>query len=435
VNSLTQAEVSMTPRLSVVLPAYNRVQWLGTALDSVLAPGLDCELVVVDNGSSDGTWDLLQDYVRRDSRVRAVRWEENNGGEVYPCLLEMAKGEYVTLFADDDEMLPGGLARKMALLDAHPEVGMVFSPVRTMNSEGVDTGEMTWARIAEEDIIGWDAFDTLILSNCVPMPAAMFRRALMPTGDLLRIERFHPTGDWNFWLDLSRRSQLAYLREPTVRLRIHDHQATVTHGVKAGGFITGTFNILKYWMLEADPPYVPSARAWAIHQLNMTSYLQGTHGQDEAKVQEGMRKFQTLRTDQEALFSRRDGGEAAQPEAFLHEPDWAGSEWVEVLLSYLEAFGVEDPVALVLVMDPAHSGTIPPEKAQEAILQMVASTGREHFPDVILVERPAELLDAVRAYQHLQWVPLGAGRTEGLTGALGRRLAQARRNLASAECR
>ena len=425
----------MAPRLSVVLPAYNRAQWLGTALDSILAPGLDLEVVVIDNGSSDGTWDLLQDYVRRDARVRAVRWEQNDGGEVYPCLLEMAQGEYVTLFADDDEMLPGGLARKMAVLDAHPEVGLVFSPVRTMDSDGVDTGEMAWARIAEEDLIGWDAFDTLILSNCVPMPAAMFRRALMPTGALLRVEAFHPTGDWNFWLDLSRRAKLAYLREPTVRLRIHNRQATVTHGVQAGGFITGTFNILKYWMLEADPPYVPSARAWAIHQLNMTAYLQGTHGRDEAKIREGLLHLQTLRTEQEARFSRQDGGQAHESEAFLHEPDWAGSEWVEVLLSYLEAFGLEDPVGLVFVMDPAHSGTIPPAKAQEAILQMVASTGRERFPDVVLVERPSELLETIRNYQHLQWVPLGAGRTEGLTGALGRRLAQARRNLAAPEAR
>jgi hypothetical protein len=414
----------------VVLPAYNRVRWLGTALDSVLEPGLDCELVVVDNGSSDGTWELLQEYAARDPRVRPIRWEVNDGGEVYPFLLEAALGEYVTLFADDDQMLPGGLARKIAVLDQHPEVGMVFSPVRTMDSDGVDTGEMAWARVAEQDVIGWDAFDTLILSNCVPMPAAMFRRALQPTGELLRIERFHPTGDWNFWLNLARHSQLAYLREPTVRLRIHSQQATLTHGVRAGGFITGTFNILHYWMLEAEPPYVPSARAWEIHQLNMTQYLQGTHGQDPDKIIEGLRHLQTLRTEQDARFSRVDGASAVESEAFLFEPDWAGSEWVEVLLSYLEAFGLEDPVALVLVMDPGHSGAIPADRAQEAVLQMVASTKRERFPDVILVDQPGELLETIRGYQHLQWVPLGAGRTEGLTGPLGRRLAQARRNLA-----
>jgi len=186
-------------------------------------------------------------------------------------------------------------------------------------------------------------------------------------------------------------------------------------------------------MLEAEPPYVPSARAWEIHQLNMTSYLQGTHGRDEEKIKEGLRRLQTLRTEQEARFSAQDGGGGAESEAFLHEPDWAGSEWVEVLLSYLEAFGLEDPVALVLVMDPARSGAIPPERAQEAVLKLVAGTGRERFPDVILVDRPAELLETIRGYQHLQWVPPGKGRTEGLTGALGRRLAQARRNLAQPE--
>ena len=423
----------MTPKLSVVLPAYNRAPWLGVALDSILAPGLDCEVVVVDNGSSDGTWDLLQRYAREDARVRAVRWEVNNGGEVYPSLLEMARGEYVTLFADDDEMLPGGLARKMALLDAHPEIGVVFSTVRIMNQEGADRGEMAWARIAEADVKGgWDAFGTLVLSNCVPMGAAMFRRALVPEGpDLLRTVAFQPSGDWQFWLDLARRTAFAYLREPTVRLRLHDGQVTQTHGVQNGGFVTGNLSILKYWMLEAQPPYIPSARAWEVHQLNLLSALRATHGEDEGAVQEGLRILQALRTEQDRRLEGSGEASGGQPEAFLFEPDWAGSAWVEVLLAYLEAFAPGDPVALVFVTDPA-AGGLSQDQAQEAILQVVAATGRERFADVML-EEPAGLLGTLRTFPHIQWVPAEAGRVEGLTGALGQRLAVARQTLAGKE--
>ena len=418
----------MTPKLSVVLPAYNRAPWLAVALDSILAPGLDCEVVVLDNGSADGTWELLQGFARRDPRVRALRWEVNNGGEAYPSLLELARGEYVTLFADDDEMLPGGLARKIEVLDQHPEIGVVYSTVRIMNKEGQDQGELAWARIAEQDLLGWDAFDTLILGNCVPMGAAMFRRALVPNGaELLRTVAFQPSGDWQFWLDLARRSSFAYLRQPTVRLRLHEGQVTVTHGVQGGGFITGNINILKYWMLEAEPPYLPGARAWEVHQLNLASALRATHGEDDGKLQAGLRDLQALRAKQDA---RLNGVAQGQPEAFLFEPDWAQAEWVEVLLAYLEAFAPGEPVALVLVSDPAAGRST--EQALEAVLEVVAATGRERFPDVIL-ENPAELLGTLRNFQNLQWVPQGQGQVEGLVGAFGQRLAAARQRLAGKE--
>ena len=363
--------------------------------------------------------------------MRAERWERNNGGEVYPALLEMARGEYVTLFADDDEMLPGGLARKIELLDRHPEIGVVFSTVRIMNKDGQDQGELGWARIAETDLLGgWDAFGTLILSNCVPMGAAMFRRALVPAGaDLLRTVAFQPSGDWQFWLDLARRSAFAYLRQPTVRLRLHEGQVTVTHGVQTGGFITGNLNILKYWMLEAEPPYIPSAQGWEVHRLNLASALKATHGDNELKIQEGLQELEALRTGQD---SRLNGSAQVQAEAFLFEPDWAGSEWVEVLLAYLEAFAPGEPVALVLLTEPAPAGTGNAERTQEAVLQVVAATGRERFPDVIL-EEPAQLLGALRAFQHLQWVPRGTGRVEGLVGAYGQRLAAARLKMAAKE--
>ena len=134
-----------------------------------------------------------------------------------------------------------------------------------------------------------------------------------------------------------------------------------------------------------------------------------------------------------------DGGTAPTPasaepppgQAFLHEPDWTGSEWVEVLLAYTAAFTPRDPVALVLVLDPAAPGQMPLAQAEEAVLQLLAKAGKAHFPELILVDDLAELPAFLRKYPQATWVPKGKGNAKGFRGALGEKFAKARRQLAA----
>lgn len=418
----------MTPRLSVVMPTFNRAGWLMEALDSVLAPGLDLELLVLDNGSTDGTWESLQARADADSRIRPVRWDVNWPGESYPALLEMARGEYVNFFADDDQMLPGGLARKMEVLDRDPGVGMVFSTVRCMDSTGRDTGEGAWTVISPEDFTDRrDLFDVLIQGNFVPMPAAMFRRALAPTGEILRDYAFSPSHDWQFWLDLCRRTGVAYLREPTVRLRMHEGQVTLTHGVKQGMFIKVNLNTWRYWMLQADPPFIPSAAAWNAMIRLMAGALQATHGQDQERIQGGLRALQELREEQDAKLGRvLDAQETVFPEAFLLEPDPEDGAWRGLLEAYLDTFGEGDPALLALVVAPDAADV------REAVAQALARRG-PGAPAVRVLERD-ELLKALRPYPHHQWVPGVRCPLEVAEGGKGRRFA-ARLQAAAGEVR
>ncbi len=119
----------------------------------------------------------------------------------------------------------------------------------------------------------------------------------------------------------------------------------------------------------------------------------------------------------------------AEREGFLFEPDFRGAEWVEVVLAYLEAFAPGDPVGLLLPFAAGREGQLTLPEAEQALLQVVARTGREAFPDIVLVEDPEELLPALRGFASIQRVPSGKGRVEGLEGPLGERLAQARRRL------
>ncbi|BDU71021.1 glycosyltransferase family 2 protein [Mesoterricola silvestris] len=405
----------MTPRLSVVMPTFNRTRWLGEAMDRILEPGLDLELVVLDNGSSDGTWACLQRRAAEDPRVRPVRWESNNPAEAYPALLEMARGEYVNLFADDDWPLPGGLARKMALLDAHPETAMVFSTARCMNERGEDLGEADWTRIADEDFTGRsDLFDLLFARNYVPMPAALFRRALAPAA-ILRDPFFGPSHDWPFWLDLARRAPIAFLREPTVSLRLHGSQVSSVIGFGQGFFLEVNFNVWRRWMLETSPPFVPSSGAWKGMCLNLAGLLRATHGQDLEKVQAGLRRLYALRDEQEAMLAgRRDEEEAGFPEAFLlgtRREDWRG-----IVTAYGNAFTPEDPVLLAILPEPQED----PEALAGAV--RAADGG-----PAVRVLGADQVLGALRAFPHIQWVDADSGST--LQGAKGRRLAEAMRQL------
>jgi hypothetical protein len=117
------------------------------------------------------------------------------------------------------------------------------------------------------------------------------------------------------------------------------------------------------------------------------------------------------------------------PEAFLFRPDWRTSEWAEVLLTYFHAFHPGEPVALIL---PFSVEEMPLESVQSLVQGLLEKTGRDIFPDIVLVDDPESLPSIIEGYTSVQQVPLGHGAVEGLHGPYGTRFANARRQFASA---
>lgn len=124
------------PRVTVLLPAYDCALFLREAVDSVLAQTLrDFELVVIDDGSTDGTAQVLQSY---DDPRMVVLTQENQGmAAALNRGLALARGEYVARMDADDRSAPQRLERQVAFLDGHPEVVVVGSRYRTMDVHGV----------------------------------------------------------------------------------------------------------------------------------------------------------------------------------------------------------------------------------------------------------------------------------------------------------
>ncbi len=117
------------PKVSVIIPTYNREDLLRDAVRSVKAQTLeDWECIVVDDGSTDGTKIFMEDAVKNDARMRYAYQENAGQAAARNKGIELAAGEYLAFLDSDDVYLPENLKRKTEFLAAHPDVRMVNGP-------------------------------------------------------------------------------------------------------------------------------------------------------------------------------------------------------------------------------------------------------------------------------------------------------------------
>jgi glycosyltransferase involved in cell wall biosynthesis len=127
----------VTPRVSVVVPAYNQVAFIDATMRSILTQTFgDFELVVSDHSSTDGTWETLQKFAG-DPRVRLSRLASGGGAPAnFTAVTDIATGEFIKLVCGDDLLLPDSLAEQVAALEAHPEAVMAASTRHVIDAAG-----------------------------------------------------------------------------------------------------------------------------------------------------------------------------------------------------------------------------------------------------------------------------------------------------------
>ncbi|MEG3614426.1 glycosyltransferase family 2 protein [Isoptericola haloaureus] len=127
------------PRVSIGLPVYNGEEYLDDALASARRQSFeDIEIIVSDNGSTDGTSDLCRQAAAEDDRVVYRRYDENRGGGWnYMNVARLARGEYFTWLAADDVKLPGFTGSCVELLDADGRAAFACSRAQVIDEQGV----------------------------------------------------------------------------------------------------------------------------------------------------------------------------------------------------------------------------------------------------------------------------------------------------------
>jgi glycosyltransferase involved in cell wall biosynthesis len=126
------------PRVSVVVPSYNSVEFIDQALTSILEQTYtDFELIISDHSSTDGTWERIQTY-ETDPRVRTMQLPAGGGAPAnWSAVTEQAGGELIKLVCGDDLLYPTSLAEQVAAFDRHPDAVLVATQRDILDQHGV----------------------------------------------------------------------------------------------------------------------------------------------------------------------------------------------------------------------------------------------------------------------------------------------------------
>jgi len=203
-----------SPKISVVIPTYNRENLLGECIEAVLSQTTDdFEVITVSDGSTDNT----EDVVKKFDDPRVLFFEKENGGQASARNLGIikAKGEYISLCDDDDRFYADHLITLSNFLDSHPNVGLAYSDSQWISKDGSKKPEVRYSQ----------DFDKKVLENynyITPLNV-MFRKSCVQNARLFN-EDLDVRGleDWEFFLFLSDQYPFWHVSKVTSEYSVHD---------------------------------------------------------------------------------------------------------------------------------------------------------------------------------------------------------------------
>jgi glycosyltransferase involved in cell wall biosynthesis len=227
--------VSGKPKVSVIIPVYNSPDYVGQAVESVLSQTYrDCEIIVVDDGSTDNTRTALEPYL---DRIQYVYQDNQGSAAARNRGIRQAKGELIAfLDADDFFILPEKLAAQVACCDAQPSLGSIHTGWRIINQQGETLSEVEpWHKIPELNLETWLRWKPIRTSSI------MIRRIWLE-----RAEGFDVQLRQSHDVDLALRLALmgceaAWLPQVTVCYRLHDRN-TMRNALKQAQCVQAVLN-------------------------------------------------------------------------------------------------------------------------------------------------------------------------------------------------
>jgi glycosyltransferase involved in cell wall biosynthesis len=211
------------PSISVVMAVYNGAEFLPQAVESILAQThRDLEFIVVDDGSVDGTWEILNRYAASDGRLVLLRSPINEG--VVRALnqgLDRSRGMVIARQDADDISHPQRLERQLEFLKSHPDHGLVAAVPQAISREG-----------APMDRPGWDGADNEEIQNklldymCLCGPTITVRRECLQAAGFYFSEGLDASEDYDLCLRLAEVTKLASLGGPLYFYRQHGDSAS-----------------------------------------------------------------------------------------------------------------------------------------------------------------------------------------------------------------
>lgn len=262
--------MSEMPSISVVIPAYNREHMIARAIESVLAQTHPpAEVVVVDDGSTDNTAEVVGRY--EDRGVRCIRKDNGGASSARNLGIALSTGDWIAFLDSDDLWQPGMLQAQGELLSKHSGAGLSFCDAAWYVDDELAEEKTNWsARRASfaqtldvspgcTGCFAGERFyqaQTVIGLICSPTQV-LAKRELFDTSGAFRSE-YDPVEDYEMWLRASERFDICYVDEPLAAIRSHTGSLTRRPEL-AEKFRRNTRRVIEAALARADRPALRAA--------------------------------------------------------------------------------------------------------------------------------------------------------------------------------
>jgi len=226
-------------KVSIVTPSYNQAHYLEQTMCSVLEQDYPrIEYFVIDGGSSDGSQEIIKKYAGKLSGW--VSEKDHGQAEAINKGLARAGGEIVAWLNSDDYYLRGAVSRAVDAFQQHPEAGLVYGNVLSVDGQGKAFNLQTFRPYALEDLMAF---------QIISQPAVFMRRSILEQAGLLDMS-YHLLLDHQLWLRLARLAPMIYLSQTLAAARYH---AEAKNLARTADFGKEAFRIVA-WM-HASPEF------------------------------------------------------------------------------------------------------------------------------------------------------------------------------------
>lgn len=266
---LRPTPLASRPRVSVVVPCYRYGNYLPACVRSILdQPGVDVDVLIVDDASPDDSADVARALAAADPRVRVIVHETNKRHiATYNEGLSLVDGEYAVLLSADDMLAPGSLARAVAVMEANPRVGMVYG--RTPHFQDAPPtartrtlGWRVWSGTQWLEAVARSGHNPVINPEVV-----MRRRIMVETG------YYDPSlpysGDMELWLRAALVGDIAYVVGPDQGFyRTHGQNMHIGQFGRLLDDLTGRRQAFDTIFERHAPVLVPGRDLTRLHRLS-----------------------------------------------------------------------------------------------------------------------------------------------------------------------
>lgn len=332
-GAMTAAAPSAGPTVTVVIPCYNYARYLPQAVESVLSQaGAAVDIVIVDDASGDDSLAVARTLAARDPRVAVIAHSHNTGPvATFNDGLAQATGEFLVRLDADDLLTPGSLARSLAVMHAHPTVGLVYGHPLHFHGAQLPAARSKATRWTLWPGRQWLADRCHTGFNVITSPEVLMRRSVVDrVGGQKELAHTH---DMEMWLRLSAFSDVAYIhgadqawhREHADSLSAR-HVDTFRDLTERQAAFETLFSGMASSLKEAGTLRAAAMRAIAIDAVELAS-RQYDHANPDALMVARLREIAAALTPDVTTLPGWAGLEKRMamgaPRAFLHPPFFA----------------------------------------------------------------------------------------------------------------